>query len=960
MTDFDLIRRTLKGFLVTCFLILAGAWAAYATHLRAGNILVQRNGPCSQRTYTITIIVYTNTNNTNVLFGGDQDWLDFGDNSPRVLVPEIGPGHPNYTIIDSQRGIAAAYYTVTHTYPGPRQYTISYVEPNRNEGVLNMDNSVNTTFYLETMITIDPYFGCSSPAFLAAPPIDRACAGVSWTHNPGASDEDSISYEMVVPNRDRQATVLNYKDPNDPKFYTNHGQGNEAGTGPPTFFIDQQGTVTWDAPGAVGEYNIAFVVKEWRKVDGQFYLTGFVRRDMQILVEDCDNKRPDLEVPEDICVDAGTIIDETIFATDPDNDEVRIEAFSEILRFNQPSLRATISPDPPAFQSSVPSAELDFRWETKCEHIREQPYQVVFKVTDRRGGGLGLATYKTWRIRVVGPAPTWKNASLNLTNRYATVEWDPYTCANAEFMQVWRKVDSTSFQPDSCQTGMPESLGYTLLDNSVPVGAGTYVDNNGGRGLSPGAMYCYRLVAVYPLPGGGESYVSRDTCVGPILADVPIITHVTVESTDVTTGEIRVSWKRPFDINETRPYRYEVWRGVGAARTDSVLITTLTGDTTFLDGGLNTEESIYNYSIRAFSATNTLIGSSFPASSVRLETRSEIGTIELNWSAIVPWSNQIRDYPEHLVFRGPEGATEDELVLLASVDVLTDGQRFVDRGNLQDGQTYCYRVMTRGGYGNPNKIPEPLENYSQMICVQPGDSIPPCKPTLTVDREDCATIFSRGDYCSQGTYKNRLTFATSDLPGCGSDIASYRIYHAAYRGAEFTFHKSVPATVNVFEDINLLSLAWCYRVTAVDRSGNESEPSDIACNDNCPYYELPNVFSPNDDSYNDVFSAFNIRDYLCETCGEAPAYLKEKCARFVEKVKFKVFNRWGQQVYEYESEPSNENKSIYVDWDGKDENGVELATAVYYYVAEVTFTVLDPDERVKIFKGWVHLLDDQQ
>ena len=59
----------------------------------------------------------------------------------------------------------------------------------------------------------------------------------------------------------------------------------------------------------------------------------------------------------------------------------------------------------------------------------------------------------------------------------------------------------------------------------------TYLDNNNGLGLAPGAKYCYRLVAVFPLPKGGESYISKDTCIGPILADAPVITHVTVDKT---------------------------------------------------------------------------------------------------------------------------------------------------------------------------------------------------------------------------------------------------------------------------------------------------------------------------------------------------------------------------------------------------------------------------------------------
>jgi len=169
-----------------------GIHQAMATHLRAGEITVVREN-CQSLTFTITITVYTNTG-SSVLFGGrvgEDDILEFGDgewilveeqaNTPR---PDLGPN------------VGTASYTISHTYPGPGKYTISYREPNRNQGVLNMDNSVNTRFYIETEIFIDPFLGCNNTPVLLIPPIDQACTGVTFMHNPGAFDPDgdSLSY----------------------------------------------------------------------------------------------------------------------------------------------------------------------------------------------------------------------------------------------------------------------------------------------------------------------------------------------------------------------------------------------------------------------------------------------------------------------------------------------------------------------------------------------------------------------------------------------------------------------------------------------------------------------------------------------------------------------------------------------------------------------------------------------
>jgi len=966
-----------KAWTIACLLTLCAVLEVRATHLRAGEIVAVRES-CSALTFIITVTVYTNTKDTNVLFGGDTEYLYFGDGLDPVQVPET-PNTIRYDL-NPDGSVASASFTVSHTFPGIGRYVISYREPNRNEGVLNMDASVNTMFYLETELSVDPFLGCNNTPNLLIAPIDQACTGVAFTHNPGAYDPDgdSLSYEMVVPFSDRNTEVINYKDPNDAKFYTNYGTANETGDGPPTFGIDPiSGTITWNAPGAIGEYNIAFNVIEWRKKGGVWYKIGYVRRDMQIIVDDCDNERPDLIMPNDTCVVAGTTLNATILGIDPDNDQVKIQAFSEIFNFPSAQSPATYSPVPKVddFRPSQPPAQTKFTWNTECIHVKDQPYQVVFKITDKPKNGPRLVTFKTWFIKVVGPAPLWEDAKLNLVNRTTELKWDPYFCQSAQSMQVWRKVDGTSFEPDNCQTGMPEYLGYELI-TTLPIKSGapsvpvtSYTDDNGGKGLAPGAKYCYRLVAVFPLPRGGESYVSRDTCVGPILADVPVITHVTVDRTDLSDGQIRVSWRKPFDANVAQfppPYSYRIFRAVGFSRAaDSVNVSPpgVFSDTTFVDDGLNTAENVYNYSIAAYAANGNFLGTSAVASSVRLDANSAVQRIELTWRAEVPWSNQIESTPnKHLIYRGPEGATEADLVLIDSVDVGASGLAYLDEGQwngvpLVDNQIYCYRVMTRGGYGNP-KIKQPLNNYSQIICAQPGDTIPPCKlePPLrsTLDYADCNEYYQK--YCQKDSYSNIIYWSRAVDASCRNDVRSYNVYATSTKGGEFSLiAENVRDTFYI--DANLLSFARCYKVAAVDISGNIGELSDEMCVDNCPYYELPNVFTPNDDDLNDLFSAYSIRGYDCGEGGDCiPQELKLKCARFVQSVNFTVYNRWGQEVYNYSARMGSEEDTIYIDWNGRDDKGTELSTGVYYYVAEVVFDTVDPATSMRNYKGWIHLI----
>ena len=130
---------------------------------------------------------------------------------------------------------------------------------------------------------------------------------------------------------------------------------------------------------------------------------------------------------------------------------------------------------------------------------------------------------------MVGPAPEGLVGSQGSGNEI-NLSWDDYTCTNATSMQVWRRVGSNNFTPDNCEIGMPDNAGYELID-IVDIDQINYLDDDFGEGLQWGATYCYRLVAVFPEPGGGESYVSEEVCVE--LAQLsPAMTKVDIDVTD--------------------------------------------------------------------------------------------------------------------------------------------------------------------------------------------------------------------------------------------------------------------------------------------------------------------------------------------------------------------------------------------------------------------------------------------
>jgi gliding motility-associated-like protein len=576
-----------------------------------------------------------------------------------------------------------------------------------------------------------------------------------------------------------------------------------------------------------------------------------------------------------------------------------------------------------------------FRWNTVCTDVRREPYNVVFSATDRPTPSINrLTTIKTWRITVIGPAPTRLTATANNTTRSISLSWANYTCPNATRMLVFRRQGTSGWNPGICETGIPASAGYQQI-GEVPIGQTNFIDNNGGQGLRRGVTYCYRIYAVFPDPRGGESIASTEICT-TLQTNAPLITNVSVEATNPAQGQIFVRWVKPIAIDLTRfprPHTYRVTRADNFSGTTNIrqLPRIFTeNDTSFTDTGLNTTNIAYNYRVTFFS-NGAIVDSSEVASSVRLQATPASRAVRLQWSAIVPWNNISSRYRRHYVYRERVN-NRGNFDLIDSVDVTTSGFNYTDAGRfqnqpLQSGINYCYYVTTRGTYENPN-IFEPLLNKSQVICSVARDTIPPCPPAARLVPLDCRNFDPRDPSTCNTTYTNRLSWSAVRTAGCDPFISAYRIYFKPTEEDSLRLLATVRDTSYLHQ--NLTSLAGCYAISAVDTAGNEGRLSAVVCNDNCPFYELPNVITPNADNRNDRFRPM-------------------VCPRFVEKVVFKVYNRWGGLVYQSDND-------INLNWAGVSQDGNPLPSGLYYYEAEVTFIRLRREDNVTRMNGWVQIL----
>jgi len=918
--------------LILLFFFLLTVSSSYGSHIRAGEITISQSD-CNKSKFSVTLTIYGDTGSPVSPGGGV---LSFGDGFSIVVGDGDFTPRP-----DLAPKVGIFIFHAGHLYTTQGNFKISYSEPNRNGGILNIQNSIDVPFFIESMISVKADFCNSSPQLLAAP-IDRACSMLAFYHNPGAfdSDGDSLSYVLTMPKAPSNQ-VAAYLPPNNVSFYgTNFNAGNEAMSGPPDFTIDPiSGTISWDAPKSLGEYNIAFVVEEWRKINDVFVKIGSVTRDMQIIVEECINKRPDFNAPVDMCVIAGTAIITEIVGIDPDGDPIKLEVFSGIFSLvNNP---AVLNPSPAVFKPS--GSPTSFSWTPSCSEVRNQPYQVTFKISDNPSAGPPLVRFRTWNIKVIAPPPVVTQVELDIVNKTNRITWMPYPCLDDYKIIVWRKVGSYQFTVGECFAGMPKYAGYERIVE-LPSNVNEFVDTNNEKGLDVGAVFCYRLTAERHAIGGAESKVSSEVCAPPILADAPVITHVSVLEAGSTDGKIIVSWRSPFDLSNPeylKPYQYSLVRAKGLTG-DSELTVIQSGaiqDTTFTDVGLNTKSFAYNYRIVLFAKRLTnpnpiAIDTSAVASSVWNAFVPLKNSIELNWQADTPWSNVDPSNPWHLIYRRSESSLVEDFELIDSVNVIENGFNYLDEGKfnstpLSEYEYYYYRTKTRGTYGNP-AIHSPQENFSQTVAATIFDNTPPCAPTIVQTNNDCDS-FNLTTPCNQVEYENEIAWL--DQSGvCEPDTYSFNIYAAASSETEYTLIGSV-SDLN-FYDKNLIRKARCYRVAAVDRAGNVSDFSDPICFDNCPSINFPNVFTPDGDAFNPYFTTYNSDDI---------------CTRFVNNVSLTIFDRWGQRVIDIKDTGA-------VQWDGTDGSGNEVATGIYFFSAEVFFDVNDPNKKFDRIKGWVQVV----
>jgi hypothetical protein len=238
----------MKSIYGILFLIALTCNAAFATHLRGGEILAKH---ISGQTYNITVRLYLDTQS-----GGNT-----GETMTEVTVC-LGNGatknlrKTTTVLLPNSTNVMVSDFEGQYTFPSTGIFQISASIDNRTSGFLNLDKSEMTPAFLWTVIDTQATNSTPVLSYLSFDAGVKQVFSVDLT--PTAADSDSISVKVSKLSKASPGTCgvrmidRTYLFPNE-----------ISSTG--TFKIDPASKkLVWTAPEFVGNYLFAMVVTEWR------------------------------------------------------------------------------------------------------------------------------------------------------------------------------------------------------------------------------------------------------------------------------------------------------------------------------------------------------------------------------------------------------------------------------------------------------------------------------------------------------------------------------------------------------------------------------------------------------------------------------------------------------------------------------------------------------------------------
>ena len=281
-------------------------------------------------------------------------------------------------------------------------------------------------------------------------------------------------------------------------------------------------------------------------------------------------------------------------------------------------------------------------------------------------------------------------------------------------VHVFRAEDDGSGDPKPALVAKGRVAGYAevatvrMVDPAPAVISGSRVTLVDRAGMSPGRRYTYVVLAE-----DARGHVSPPS---PRLSVVLIAPPVAPADLRAIPGdrEVRLEWRPSTELRDggraDEPFAYEILRGLAPEGPRTVLATTRTGATSFVDRNLD-NETAYVYAVRALraardtvarsdvsaTATAAPVDSTPPAPPTELVGIPSTGMVRLVWMA-----SPDRDVGRYVVYRG-----RDDTPLERVGSTVAPGTTFTDR-DVPAGR-WRYAVSAQDTSSRANESPRSVE-----------------------------------------------------------------------------------------------------------------------------------------------------------------------------------------------------------------------------------------------------------
>ncbi len=465
-------------------------------------------------------------------------------------------------------------------------------------------------------------------------------------------------------------------------------------------------------------------------------------------------------------------------------------------------------------------------------------------------------------------------------------------------------------------------------------------------------LYTYRIVTQGL--SGETSYSNTDTARAfeHILPIVPDIKLATVTATHPLRGQVRLSWKPTVSIDAAK---YLLYRK--SDNNNWMLIATLPPkDSIYTDNNLNTYRKAYQYKILVTdSCDNVSLDNSEIHQTVNLIATAEDSRIKLDWN-----SYQGFDIKEYRLYRNGqlwktflpnELSFTDTFVKCKhtytySLQAISDADTFVisysNRDSLQPFDTKAplpvylvsasvsktnneaeilwsrsksfdaagYRVYRRNLVAGNTDLIFTSRDVNDTFCKDQTNLLADNFCYFVTAFDDCENTSLPSNngcliYLGGKAFEDLNQVTWNEYTYWEKGVDYYNIYRKEDSGTQ-TLITTVPNNGRsvIDKELSLLAKNFCYQVEAVENIGgyNARSFSTEICLQQQPKIFVPNAFTPG--------TSLNLNDAF----GPQGAYF--------QRYEIKIFNRWGERIYESENSKG---------WDGKSRSGQLLPEGVYLY-----------------------------